>query len=205
MHSKTSGAAQTAVAPQSRKEIEMTVQDKLRKTTIVVASALAMTLGAIAVLAQPAGGMPGPHRHGHGGPGGPSDMIGHLIVSAQAQLNLNTSQQQMFDAAVASSKTAMQSGKTLHQSVKDALTAELAKSEPDLGAVAAAADNARAQGEALRQQVRGQWLALYATFSPDQKTVVKNLIQQHMAMAEGFHAQMMERWQNGAGAAGTTN
>jgi hypothetical protein len=98
----------------------------------------------------------------------------------------------------------MQSGKTLHQSVKDALTAELAKSEPDLGAVAAAADNARAQGEALRQQVRGQWLALYATFSPDQKTVVKNLIQQHMAMAEGFHAQMMERWQNGAGAAGTT-
>jgi protein CpxP len=183
-----------------RKGIEMTVQDKLRKTTIVVASALAIAVGTVAVLAQPFGGPLGPRGHGHGGPG---DMIGRLIVSAQAQLNLNTSQQQMFDTAVASSKAAFQQGNTLHQSVKDALTAELAKSEPDLAAVAAAADNARAQGEALRQQVRAQWLALYATFSPDQKTVVKNLIQQHIAMAEAFRAEMHQRWQGGAGT--TTN
>ena len=179
----------------------MMLQHKLRRTVVVVASALAMALGATAVLAQPAGGLPGPHGHGHGGPG---DMIGHLIVSAQSQLNLNTSQQQMFDAAVASTKAAFQQGRTLHQSVKDALTAELAKSEPDLAAVAAAADNVRAQREALRQQVRAQWLALYATFSTDQKTVVKNLIQQRMAQAEAFRANMMQRWQNGAGAAGTT-
>ena len=188
---------------------------KLTKATLVVVSALAMTLGATAALAQttsapptgaPADAPPGPHKHGHGAPG---DMIGHLIMSAKAQLNLNTSQQQMFDAAVASSKAAWQQAKTLHQSVNDALTAELAKSEPDLAAVAAAADNARAQGEALRQQVRAQWLALYATFSTDQKTVVKNLIQQHMAQAEAFRAQMQQRWQQGgtgeSGATGTTN
>jgi len=69
-------------------------------------------------------------------------MIGHLIMHAKAQLNLNTSQQQMFDAAVASTKTAFQTGKTLHQSVKDALNTELAKAEPDLAAVAAASDAA---------------------------------------------------------------
>ena len=179
----------------------MTFQDKLRRTTVVVASALALTLGATGALAQtpgaPAGAPPGPHKHGHGEPG---DMIGHLIVGAKAQLNLNTSQQQMFDAAVASSKAAWQQGKTLHQSVKDALTAELAKSEPDLAAVAAAADNARAQGQTLRQQVRAQWLALYATFSTDQKTVVKNLIQQRMAQAEAFRAQMQQRRQQGGAA-----
>jgi hypothetical protein len=186
----------------------MTFHDKLRRTTLVVASALAMTMGATAALSQtpgaPTGAPPGPYKHGHGGHG---DMIGHLIVSAKAQLNLNTSQQQMFDAAVASSKAAWQQGKALRQSVKDALNAELAKSEPDLSAVAAAGDNARAQGEALRTQVRAQWLALYATFSPDQKAVVKAMIQQRMAQAEAFRAQMQQRWQQdgAAGAPSTTN
>jgi len=185
----------------------MTFRQKLRTATVVAASALVMALGATAVFSQttgaPAGGPPGPHRHGGGG-----DMIGHVLASAQSQLNLNTSQQQMFDSAVASSKAAWQQGKTLHQSVKDALTAELAKSEPDLSAVAAAADGARAQGQALQQQVRAQWLALYATFTPDQKTVVKNLIQQRMAQADAIHAQMVQRWQQRAGATatpGTTN
>ena len=186
----------------------MTFHDNLRKTAVIAASALAMTLGATAALSQtagaPMGAPPGPHKHGHPPHG---DMIGHLIVSAKAQLNFNTSQQQMFDAAVASSKAAWQQGRTLHQSVKDALNAELAKSEPDLAAVAAAGDNARAQGDALRKQVRAQWLALYATFSPDQKTVIKSLIQQHMAQAEAFRAEMLEHWQQGAGAGApaTTN
>jgi hypothetical protein len=183
---------------------------KLRRTTMVVASALAMALGATAALAQtadaPAATPPAPQKQSHRPHG---DMIGHLIVSAQSQLNLNTSQQQMFDAAVASAKAARQQGMALRQSVQAALTAELAKTEPDLAAVAAAADAARAQGQALEQQVRAQWLALYATFSVDQKTVVKNLIQQHMAQAAAFRAEMQQRWQqDGAatpGATGTTN
>jgi len=178
----------------------MTLHDKLRKTAVIVASALAVTLVATVTLAQqPAGGPPGPH-HGHGAPG---DMIGRLIMHAKAQLNLNTSQQQMFDAAVASTTAAFQTGRTLHQSVKDALSAELAKGEPDLGAVAAASDTAKAQGDALHKQVRAQWLALYATFTPDQKAVVKSMIQQRMAMAEAHWAEMRQRWQGGAGA--TTN
>ena len=187
----------------------MTFNGKLRNTTMVVASALAMTLGATAAFAQtpgaPAGAAPAPHEHGHGGHG---DMIGHLIIHAKAQLNLNTSQQQMFDAAVASTKTAFQTGKTLRQSVKDALNTELGKAEPDLAAVAAASDAAQAQGDALHKQVRAQWLALYATFTPDQKAVVKTMIQQRMAQAAAWRANMQQRGQQGAGAAGapaTTN
>ena len=167
----------------------MMVQDKLRKTAVVAAAALAMTLGAAVTLAQPGGAAHGPH--GHGAPG---DMIGHVIAAAHDQLNLNTSQQQMFDAAVASSKAAHQTGQSLHQSVKDALTAELAKSEPDLAAVAAVSDNAQAQGQALRKSTRAQWLALYATFSPDQKAVVKQTIQGQMAKAESFREKMKERF-----------
>ncbi len=127
----------------------MMLQDKLRKTTVAAAAALAMTLGAGITLAQPGGAAHGPH--GHGAPG---DMIGHLIAGAKDQLNLNTSQQQMFDAAVASTKAAHETGLSLHESVKNALTAELAKSEPDLAAVAAVTDNAQAQGQALRKSVR---------------------------------------------------
>ena len=172
----------------------MKLQDKLRKTTIAAATALALTLGGAAALAQPAHG-----PHGHGAPG---DMIGHLIQKAQPQLNLNTSQQQMFDAAVASSQAARETGKSLFDSVKNTLNAELAKSEPDLAAVAAASDNAQAQGQALHKQIRGQWLALYATFTPDQKAVVKTTIQQGMAKAEAFRSTMHQRMHGGAA---TTN
>jgi len=159
----------------------MMLQDKLRRTTVVAAAALAMTLGAAASLAQPGGA---PHgRHGHGGSG---DMVGHVIENAKAQLNLNTSQQQMFDAAVANTMAAHQTGRSLRQSVKDKLTAELAKTEPDLAAVAAVSDNVQAQGQALRKSVRAQWLALYATFSPDQKAVVRDALQNQIAKAESF-------------------
>ena len=164
----------------------MRLHDKFRKTTLVAATALAMTLGAGVAISQPGGH--GPHGHGSHGAS-----VGQLIVGAKDQLNLNTSQQQMFDNALANTKSAHQTGQSLHQSVKDALTAELAKNEPDLAAVAAASDNAQAQGEALRKQIRGQWLALYATFSPDQKAVVKSMIQQRMAQADAFRAKMQQR------------
>jgi len=162
---------------------------------VAAAAAFALTLGAGITLAQP--GAHGPHGHGAHG-----DMIGGLIASAKDQLNLNTSQQQMFDAAVASTKTAHETGRSLHESVKNALDAELAKSEPDLAAVAAVSDGAQAQGQALRKSVRAQWLALYATFSPDQKAVVKQMIQGQMAKAESFREKMKERFKGRPGTSG---
>jgi Spy/CpxP family protein refolding chaperone len=177
----------------------MKFQKNLRTITVAAALATALTLGAGAAFSQPAG----PHGPGHHHPGAPDEMIGHLIANAKAQLNLNTSQQVMFDAAVASSKAARESGRALHGTVKNALTAELAKTEPDLAAVAAVADNARAQGQALRNSVRGQWLALYATFSVDQKAVVKNILVQKMAEGASFRQKMMQRFHGPA--AGTTN
>ena len=176
----------------------MMLQDTLRKTTVVAAAALAMALGAGGALAQPGGHGP----HGHGAQGAPGDMIGHFIAGAKDQLNLNTSQQQMFNAAVASTKAAHETGLSLHESVKNTLNAELAKSEPDLAAVAAVSDNAQAQGQALRKSGRAQWLALYATFSPDQKTVVKQMIQARMAKAESFHQKMLERFHGRPGTSG---
>jgi len=63
-------------------------------------------------------------------------------------------------------------------------------------------DNAQAQGQALRKSVRAQWLALYATFSPDQKAIVKQMVQARMAKAESFHEKMKERFKGRSGASG---
>ena len=165
-----------------------------RRAAAVMAAALALAFGGTA-LAQPAGGHGGPHgaMAGHG-----DEMLGHLIAHAQVQLNLNTSQKLAFDSAVAQTKAARESGRALHQKVKDALDAELEKTEPDLAAVAAVAHGVQQQGTELRHQVRDTWLALYATFSPEQKAVVKALLQKHMARMESFRQKMQDRM-HGAG------
>jgi len=174
----------------------MTFHSTFRTIAGIAAVAVAIGFGSAAALAQPAGVAHGPHGgHGHG-MGGPDEMIGHLIAHAKARLNLNTMQQGMFDTAVADSKAAREAGRALHDKVKATLQAELAKPEPDLAAVAAAADAAIDQGRDKRRAIRAEWLALYATFTADQKAVVKDLLQKRLAHAESFRQTMRERMQN---------
>lgn len=145
-----------------------------------VAAAAALATSAVA-LAQP-----------HQGRGGAD--VAMAIAALKDQLNLNTSQQQMWDSAVAASRAARQGMRSNLGRVRDALTAELAKAEPDLAAVAAVGDQVQAQNVALRRQARDPWLALYATFSPDQKAVVKASLQNRLAR--------MQAWRDKHGQAG---
>jgi Spy/CpxP family protein refolding chaperone len=160
------------------------------------ATVLALAFAGAAV-AQP-GGVPGDSHHAMMSAGGGDGFLGHAIGRAQAKLNLNTSQKLMFDNALAQAKAAHESGRALHQKVKDSLTAELAKTEPDLAAVAAVSDGVQQQGIALRHQVRDAWLQLYATFTPDQKAVVREMLQNHLAHMESFRQKLKERL-SGAG------
>jgi Spy/CpxP family protein refolding chaperone len=131
-----------------------------------------------------------PH-HGPGGPGGGDFLMG--IAALKGQLNLNTSQQTMWDNAVAASKAARETGRSNLARVHDAMTAELAKAEPDLTAVAGIADDAQTKSAASRRQVRDAWLALYATFTPDQKAIVRDSLKQRMARMEQFRQKMLGR------------
>ena len=131
-----------------------------------------------------------PH-HGHGGQGGGDFLMG--IAALKGQLNLNTSQQAMWDNAVAAGKAARDSARASHQKVHDALTAELANAEPDLAAVAAASDAARDSAATQHRQARDAWLNVYATFTADQKTVVKNALQQKLTRMEQFREKMHQR------------
>lgn len=159
---------------------------------LLAASAAALTL---ALVAAPASAQPGHHGGPMGGPFG--DHLGQVIESAQAQLNLNSSQQQMFAANVAQTKAAFAGAQSQMQGVHDTLAAELAKPEPNLAAVAAAGDAAQQQMQTVRHQVRDSWLALYATFTLDQKAVVKGIIQDHLAKMDSVHQKMMQRHSSG--------
>ena len=78
----------------------------LRLAAVAAAAVLALT--GVAALAQP-----GPmHMHGHG-PGGGIE-IEHVLGAVKGQLNLNTSQQLMWDNAVAQTKAAHTSGRDEH-------------------------------------------------------------------------------------------
>lgn len=167
----------------------MTHQYHFRRITATAALALATTLGGGAALAQPMGG---PHGGPHG-PGGADEMIGRMIAHAQAQLNLNSMQQEMFKTALADSKKLHTLTQPIRQRARDVLQAELAKPEPDFAAVAAAVDAAHDQARALRKPVRDEWLQLYATFTPEQKAVVRDLMQQRIARADSFRQRMLER------------
>jgi protein CpxP len=123
-------------------------------------------------------------RHGHG-----TDPLA-VIASLQAQLKLNTSQQLQFDKALAQSKAAHDAMKASFAQLKAATQTELAKSAPDLAALAALSDQVQQQNSDVRKQTRAAWLALYDTLSADQKLVVRDAINARIAQAEAFRAQM---------------
>jgi uncharacterized membrane protein len=158
-----------------------------RRAPLALAAALAFTMGTTAC-AQPGHG-PGMGPRGHHG-----TQIVQVIASVMDRLGLDSSQQVMFDSALAATRTARENGRAEMQRMRGAAQAELAKPEPDLAALAAAGDAAQANLQAARRQVRAQWLQLYATFSPAQKGVVRDVLVQRMERHETFRAKMRERF-----------
>jgi hypothetical protein len=150
----------------------------MKRTLILVA---ALALGGVAAFSWAAG----VGHHGHDS----TDPVA-VIQSLQAQLKLNTSQQMQFDNAFAQSKAAHAGARSGFAQLKSAKQAELAKSAPDLASLAAMSDQVQQQNSGPRKQARAAWLALYDTFSTDQKLIVRDAINDRIAKAEAFRAQM---------------
>jgi Spy/CpxP family protein refolding chaperone len=177
----------------NREGKELKMNKHVARWTGAIAAAL-LALGTQAALAQPAGGMNG---HGRG------LQIERILMSVKGQLELNTSQQVMWDNAIAQTKSARGAGRAGMEQVRAALNAELAKAEPDFAAVAATADAVQAGNQALRKQVRDEWLKLYATFTPAQKAVVRDNVKVRVARREAFRERMKEHWQSRVPAGGS--
>jgi hypothetical protein len=151
---------------------------------------LMATMGVIGIagLAAVAFAQVPPHMHGGHDPVG-------VIQALHDQLGLNTSQQQQWDSAVAQTQAARDAARTAWGQLKTATQAELAKAEPDLAALAAQADAIQAQTASTRKAARDSWLALYATFTPQQKGIVRDAINARIARMAQFRAKMQQRFQ----------
>jgi Spy/CpxP family protein refolding chaperone len=166
------------------------MHSRFHRKPLAVAAIAAMLVASTGAFAQGHGPRGHGHHAHHGGPGG---QIEQVIARLQSELALNSGQQVMFDNAVAAAKAAREAGRGEFQRVREAMRAELAKAEPDFAAVAAIADQAQANGQAARRQVRDEFLKLYATFTPAQKQVVKDAFNERMARFEKFREKMKER------------
>src|SRR5271157_4338751 len=168
----------TTAAPRRR---AMPDNDPIRNVTAKVQAMKRNLLSAVfsfslAVVAMPALAQPGTPLA--------------MLQRVQSELNLNTAQQQLWDAAVTQSKAARAAARQNFSQVESALQTELAKSEPDFAAVAAIGDGVRQQNEQLRKQTRDLWLALYATFTPEQKAVARDAVKsglERMAARRAMH------------------
>ncbi|HEV2042248.1 MAG TPA: hypothetical protein VGT81_19760, partial [Casimicrobiaceae bacterium] len=83
------------------------------------------------------------------------------------------------------------------QQLKAATQAELAKADPDLAALASLSDQVQQQNIAQRKQARTAWLALYGTFSAEQKVTVRDAINARMARMDAFRQRMQDRLPGG--------
>jgi Spy/CpxP family protein refolding chaperone len=154
------------------------MMNKLLRTTALVAGLLGLAVS-LPAFSQPV----------HGGMDGLFMGLGKI----KSQLNLTTSQQVQWDAVVAQAQATHAAMKENRQQIKEVLQTELAKAEPDLAAVAAVSDSVRQAGITAHQQVRNAWLALYATFSPEQKAVVKTALIARLQRMENFREHMQGR------------
>lgn len=209
--------------------LSKSLQPRSRKTALAAAGLFALTLAGAAVAQPvggpggPGAGGPGwggmgqqgmgmgggmgqHHAFGmHGGPGAGSghDAFGlfseRMLDGAKQRLNLTAAQLQAWDKVVASGKSARETGIANRQRVKDAMRAELAKLDPDFAAVAKVSDDVEQKNRELRKGVRDQWLALYATFSPAQKAVTRELVNRHVERAEAMRERMQERREQSGG------
>lgn len=119
---------------------------------------------------------------GHGGAhGGMGIMGGIFSPEAQAKLQLTSGQAQQLEGIRARMKELRQGMRQEGQQFRQAMQAEMAKPAPDLAHLAQLREqmfNKRHQG---MQAIQNDALALYAGMSPQQKGVVKQLMQERMA------------------------
>jgi hypothetical protein len=116
-----------------------------------------------------------------------------VLLRIKGDLNLNTSQQQQWDSALALSKSAHETIRSNIAQLVTATQAQVATAAPDMRALAAQSDALQAQNLPARQQARAAWLALYDTFSAEQKAVVANALSARLSRMQAWK-ERIEAW-----------
>jgi len=157
----------------------------MKRSLYAILFAAGLSGVAVYAFAQPHAGAP---MHGFGDPLG-------AIAAVKSQLALTDTQQQQWDNAVALSKSAHKTMRDNFAQLKAATQAELASNAPNLAALAALADDIQQQNLTARKSARSAWLALYATFSQDQKLIVRDAMKARLDRLHAFRERLHERLQ----------
>ena len=161
-----------------------TMQEISRRA--LAASALGAGLLAM-TLAVPAAAQRGEHP-GHG-----EHFLAH-IAQIKSELNLDASQQALWESAFAAGKAAREAGRARRDSIRQIVVEETTKPTPDLARIASTTDKVRDSNTTERRAARDQWLTLYATFRPDQVAVVKTMLTNRLSRMESFRERMKQRF-----------
>ncbi|WP_186107490.1 periplasmic heavy metal sensor [Burkholderia gladioli] len=164
-----------------------------KKTSLVAiaaATVLALSFGAAARAADPAGPQGGPGMHHHWHHGGPMEVFKRL----HDQLKLTPTQEQQYQAAEA---TAKQNREAMRQNFEQGRSQfEAAQNQPilDLDALAAARHQIGEQNRQLHEQTEKAWLAFYDGLNDQQKTQVSTALKQQFAKMKARHDKMKAHW-----------
>jgi len=131
----------------------------------------------------------------HGGEHARAPRLEHMLAGLKGKLSLDTSQQVLWGRAFAQSRAAREAARSGRARLREAMQAELTKTEPDLARIAALADDVHANAQAAWHQARDEWLKLYATFASDQKMVVRDMAKTRMERFSRFAEHRRERHQ----------
>jgi Spy/CpxP family protein refolding chaperone len=96
-------------------------------------------------------------------------------------LRLTPEQQQAWEAIRVKQQVQRKAGRHAWSEVRQVLQAELAKPEPDLARVANVRDALMARNRQARKEIEDMRLKLYASFSPEQKAVVRDFLKLRLA------------------------
>ncbi|HVC10645.1 MAG TPA: periplasmic heavy metal sensor [Burkholderiales bacterium] len=109
------------------------------------------------------------------------------------ELKLNAEQQQAWHAIEARRDAMRRELYHGRAELRRALTAELAKPEPDLARLAALRDRARDHAMQGRKEIEDLQLKLYASLSPQQKTTVRDFLKARLARMEQWRRHERDR------------
>lgn len=148
---------------------------KSLRLTALLAALLAAGLGTTALHAGEIAAR-GNFAGGHDFLGGAAGFLG--LEKIHASLQLTAAQETLWQTALSTGQSVGGQLQTLHQTEKTDVQAELAKSPPDLAALATRMDGYRTQASGLHNQVRSAWLAVYAALTPAQQSSVGQFLLQ---------------------------
>ena len=143
-----------------------------RLTRNLSLSAIAATLLSVSTAYAAAGDTPPPGGHAHHG----GAMMQHNLDKIHSQLNLNASQEQLWQTALSTMKADRQQERALHKQAKQQMESLMQAPVLDMHALQAQHEQTQSQSQQLRSHTQAAWLTVYDALDQTQKATASSAL-----------------------------